>query len=570
MANNALPQNVDILIIGTGLNESILSAALSCMGFKILHIDSNSFYGGLNASFSFQHLIDIIENKKIVSDFEDNSNSILLEESLNYQNFLDQGEIFHKLGENILDLSDIEFVLNQKDDYGMRDNVLSLEVAEKNNDGSTNIDMNVKTIDIKHMLKLSRSFNIDLCPKLLMAGSSMFKLLLSSNTSKYLEFQRVNLLMTMYQGKLVQVPCNRSQIFRSDKLSIVEKRSLMKLISFVLNCDHYEIEKTDDSTTFMTYLQNPPYSMTPRLIHFLTSAITFTSSDESPLEGVKALKRFCSSLELVKNLTYTTGHNVMDDKSNDPNKILEDTNTEMEILPYLFPVFGSGELPQAFCRLSAVYGSSGQNDRVTFVLNTRIDGLILKKRPPDEDTAINNQIPSSSQSEAPLSSNSLAKNYECTSAIINGQKTKFKHVIIEQKYRKDILRSPIFGEQEFDFSPQQRYPRAIFLIDYSLCDSSHCDKDFGTSKISFLHSFQNFSDIDEPNGNQQSTESFQLLELSHVSYCVPIGYYLYHVTSSSPLIDQKGETPSKKSPREVLEPFIKSARYRGHLQSLAI
>ncbi|KAJ7439847.1 GDP dissociation inhibitor-domain-containing protein [Mycena latifolia] len=47
----------DIIILGTGLTESIAAAALSKAGFKLAHIDHNPYYGAAEASLSFDELI---------------------------------------------------------------------------------------------------------------------------------------------------------------------------------------------------------------------------------------------------------------------------------------------------------------------------------------------------------------------------------------------------------------------------------------------------------------------------------------------------------------------------------
>ncbi|KAK5019004.1 Rab proteins geranylgeranyltransferase component A [Cryomyces antarcticus] len=44
----------DVLIAGTGIQQSLLSLALSRSGKKVLHIDSNDYYGGDEAAFSLQ------------------------------------------------------------------------------------------------------------------------------------------------------------------------------------------------------------------------------------------------------------------------------------------------------------------------------------------------------------------------------------------------------------------------------------------------------------------------------------------------------------------------------------
>ena len=36
----------DVLVVGTGLTEAVLSAALSRAGLRVLHVDANAYYGG--------------------------------------------------------------------------------------------------------------------------------------------------------------------------------------------------------------------------------------------------------------------------------------------------------------------------------------------------------------------------------------------------------------------------------------------------------------------------------------------------------------------------------------------
>uniref|UniRef100_A0AAR5P4W1 RAE1/2 domain-containing protein n=1 Tax=Dendroctonus ponderosae TaxID=77166 RepID=A0AAR5P4W1_DENPD len=54
--NDQLPSEFDLVIVGTGMIESIISAAASRIGKTVLHIDSNDYYGGLWASFNLEGL----------------------------------------------------------------------------------------------------------------------------------------------------------------------------------------------------------------------------------------------------------------------------------------------------------------------------------------------------------------------------------------------------------------------------------------------------------------------------------------------------------------------------------
>ncbi|KAG5650127.1 hypothetical protein H0H81_000600 [Sphagnurus paluster] len=51
----------DVIIIGTGLTESITVAALAKAGFKVAHLDENSYYGGNEASLSLDELAQWVD-----------------------------------------------------------------------------------------------------------------------------------------------------------------------------------------------------------------------------------------------------------------------------------------------------------------------------------------------------------------------------------------------------------------------------------------------------------------------------------------------------------------------------
>uniref|UniRef100_A0A8C0SA96 CHM Rab escort protein n=1 Tax=Canis lupus familiaris TaxID=9615 RepID=A0A8C0SA96_CANLF len=71
MADN-LPSEFDVIVIGTGLPESIIAAACSRSGQRVLHVDSRSYYGGNWASFSFSGILSWLkeyqENSDIVNE----------------------------------------------------------------------------------------------------------------------------------------------------------------------------------------------------------------------------------------------------------------------------------------------------------------------------------------------------------------------------------------------------------------------------------------------------------------------------------------------------------------------
>lgn len=59
--NNDLPKEVDLIVLGTGFQESVIAAAASRVGKIVLHIDENDFYGGFWSSFNFDNFVSHLE-----------------------------------------------------------------------------------------------------------------------------------------------------------------------------------------------------------------------------------------------------------------------------------------------------------------------------------------------------------------------------------------------------------------------------------------------------------------------------------------------------------------------------
>lgn len=61
------PAHIDVIVLGTGLKECILSGLLSVSGKKVLHLDRNDYYGAESASLNLKQLLkkfgEIDDNK---------------------------------------------------------------------------------------------------------------------------------------------------------------------------------------------------------------------------------------------------------------------------------------------------------------------------------------------------------------------------------------------------------------------------------------------------------------------------------------------------------------------------
>jgi Rab proteins geranylgeranyltransferase component A len=61
---NDLPSEFDLVVIGTGFQESVIAAAASRIGKIVLHIDENDFYGGFWSSFNLENFINHLDKRK--------------------------------------------------------------------------------------------------------------------------------------------------------------------------------------------------------------------------------------------------------------------------------------------------------------------------------------------------------------------------------------------------------------------------------------------------------------------------------------------------------------------------
>nr|CUU97671.1 hypothetical transcript [Hymenolepis microstoma] len=56
-----LPKDFDVVVVGTGLTESMVCSSLSVTGSTILHIDRHNFYGSYMTTLRFNDLLKLDE-----------------------------------------------------------------------------------------------------------------------------------------------------------------------------------------------------------------------------------------------------------------------------------------------------------------------------------------------------------------------------------------------------------------------------------------------------------------------------------------------------------------------------
>ncbi|NXR29129.1 RAE1 geranylgeranyltransferase, partial [Cinclus mexicanus] len=117
-----------------------------------------------------------------------------------------------------------------------------LEPAKTETAPSENAAQEPKKITYSQIVREGRRFNIDLASKLLYSRGLLIDLLIKSNVSRYAEFKNATRVLAFREGKVEQVPCSRADVFNSRQLTMVEKRMLMKFLTFCLDYEQHPEE----------------------------------------------------------------------------------------------------------------------------------------------------------------------------------------------------------------------------------------------------------------------------------------------------------------------------------------
>ncbi|XP_071613572.1 rab proteins geranylgeranyltransferase component A 1 [Heliangelus exortis] len=385
MADN-LPTEFDVVVIGTGLPESITAAACARSGQRVLHVDSKNYYGGNWASFSFSGLLSwikenqemtdisdecedwrklILENEEVISlskkdktiqhvedfCFDDRDSAEGVEEAGALPKLPDLGASGAEgvAQEPEKEIPQVESTLQESQEPEKAPGTEAVTVTEGNETeitsenesspsaaaGESALELGKtetapseepKKVTYSQIVREGRRFNIDLVSKLLYSRGLLIDLLIKSNVSRYAEFKNATRILAFREGNVEQVPCSRADVFNSKQLTVVEKRMLMKFLTFCLEYEQHPDEYQDyENSTFAQFLKTR--MLTPSLQHFILHSIAMVSeTDSTTLEGLQATKKFLQCLGRYGNT------------------------------PFLFPLYGQGEIPQCFCRMCAVFG----------------------------------------------------------------------------------------------------------------------------------------------------------------------------------------------------------------------
>jgi len=194
----------------------------------------------------------------------------------------------------------------------------------------------------------SRDYNIDLIPKFILSSGLLVKMLLHTDVTRYLDFKVVDGSYVLPKGGKVQkVPATDGEAATSSLLGFFEKFSAKKFFVFVQNYD-----------------ENKP--------------ATHEGLNLKQVPMRQVFKKFGLNDESVDFIGHALALHLNDDYLDKPAhdtlariRLYAESLARYSKSPYIYPLYGLGELPQAFARLSAIYGG-------TYMLNKPIEKVAFE------------------------------------------------------------------------------------------------------------------------------------------------------------------------------------------------
>ena len=165
--------------------------------------------------------------------------------------------------------------------------------------------------------------------------------------TRYLEFKSIEGSYVLGKsGKISKVPADEREALSSDLMGLFEKRRFKNFLVWTqdFNVDDPKTWKDLSPTSTMDEVYKK-FGLDENTSDFVGHAMALYRDDsyrsQPCVEAVKRIKLYAESLARYG-------------KS-----------------PYLYPLYGLGELPQGFARLSAIYGG-------TYMLDKQIDEIVME------------------------------------------------------------------------------------------------------------------------------------------------------------------------------------------------
>ncbi|KAI0706927.1 FAD/NAD(P)-binding domain-containing protein [Cerioporus squamosus] len=241
----------DVVVLGTGLSESIAAAALSKAGYKVAHVDTNQYYGGDEASLTLDELVEWADARANVGDGTASS----------------------------------DYLASQRARY-------------------TSISRS-QTIPPQ-----SRQYSVPLTPSIVPSIGPHIESLIASGVSRYGQFKLLEKVAVYDRSGYVQsVPGSKEDVFKSKALSLVDKRRLMRFLMFAAG--EFEGKKElegKEQMPFVQYLQDV-FSLKDQAASAIAYALAFCASAAEPtLPAMQRIRQYLRSAGRYGASPFLVGH----------------------------------------------------------------------------------------------------------------------------------------------------------------------------------------------------------------------------------------------------------------------
>jgi RAB protein geranylgeranyltransferase component A len=357
---SGLRSHYDVIVLGTGLTESILACAISRTGRYVLHIDPNDYYGRNESSHTLESFIATAQAHLAPSleHGQDEGKSSSSPESI----------VFH---EKILPVFRTLYFKNYSESTSRQCEDDQPQTEETADLAATPVETSSpKSQDIHKLYP----FNIDFPGNGLLLGSGIVvDSLIKSDVSKYLEFQAMEGLFVYRPDEgnscssitATSVPRSRGEVFKSDLFNVLEKRSLMKFLQIVSDWgrerDGIQAERLNEKDL-----------ATGRSLHRPQNKDVNASADlnldaYSDIPFHQLLEDCHLSMKLQDVISYALCLYSRPIRSSErilvvsAHQGLQDLYAHLVSLgrfgdgAFLTPIYGIGDISQAFCRMCAVW-----------------------------------------------------------------------------------------------------------------------------------------------------------------------------------------------------------------------
>ena len=218
--------------------------------------------------------------------------------------------------------------------------------------------------EVPKFLGDARYWSVDLCPKFLMSGGNLVKLLRSTGVTRYLDFLLVSGSYVANGGKIHKVPASAGEALATPLLGFFEKRRFKNFLQWVDNYDFsnpstwegVDVKKTTTREVFAGR------SLGDDAVEFTGHAIALHQNDDYLNQPAADTVKKC--------------------------KLYADSLARFGSSPFIYPKYGLGGIPEGFSRLCAVAGGvqmlEKKIEELVYedgkIVGVKVEGTVIKTK----------------------------------------------------------------------------------------------------------------------------------------------------------------------------------------------